>query len=54
MKGWRDFMTKCVPEGDRHDTNYVNAYNSAMVMEAVLKVCGDDPSTDPEAGLLDP
>ncbi|HWZ39862.1 MAG TPA: ABC transporter substrate-binding protein [Bradyrhizobium sp.] len=46
MKGWRDFMTKYVPEGDLHDTNYVNAYNSAMVLEAVLKACGDDLSTE--------
>ncbi|GKQ53704.1 ABC transporter substrate-binding protein [Bradyrhizobium sp. Ce-3] len=46
MKGWRDFMTRFVPEGDQHDTNYVNAYNSAMALEAVLKACGDDLSTD--------
>jgi branched-chain amino acid transport system substrate-binding protein len=45
VKGWREFMTKYVPEGDLHDTNYVNAYNSAMVLEAVLKACGDDLST---------
>jgi branched-chain amino acid transport system substrate-binding protein len=46
VKGWRDFMTKYVPEADQHDTNYVNAYNSAMVLEAVLKACGDDLSTE--------
>jgi branched-chain amino acid transport system substrate-binding protein len=46
VKGWRDFMTRFVPEGDLHDTNYVNAYNSAMVLEAVLKACGDDLSTE--------
>jgi branched-chain amino acid transport system substrate-binding protein len=46
VKGWRDFMTKYVPEADLHDTNYVNAYNSAMVLEAVLKACGDDLSTE--------
>ena len=45
VKGWREFMTKYVPEADQHDTNYVNAYNSAMVLEAVLKACGDDLST---------
>ena len=39
-------MTKYVPESDQHDTNYVNAYNSAMVLEAVLKACGDDLSTE--------
>ncbi len=46
MKGWREFMTKHVPDGDQHDTNYVNAYNSAMALEAVLKACGDDLSTE--------
>jgi branched-chain amino acid transport system substrate-binding protein len=46
VKGWREFMKKYVPEGDLHDTNYVNAYNSAMVLEAVLKACGDDLSTE--------
>jgi branched-chain amino acid transport system substrate-binding protein len=46
VKTWREFMTKYVPESDQHDTNYVNAYNSAMVLEAVLKACGDDLSTE--------
>jgi branched-chain amino acid transport system substrate-binding protein len=44
VKAWREFMTKYVPEADQHDTNYVNAYNSAMALEAVLKACGDDLS----------
>ena len=46
VKAWREFMTKYVPDADQHDTNYVNAYNSAMALEAVLKACGDDLSTD--------
>jgi ABC-type branched-subunit amino acid transport system substrate-binding protein len=46
VKSWREFMTKYVPDGDQHDTNYVNAYNSAMVLEAVLKACGNDLSTE--------
>jgi branched-chain amino acid transport system substrate-binding protein len=46
VKGWREFITKYVPEADQHDTNYVNAYNSAMVLEAVLEACGDDLSTE--------
>jgi branched-chain amino acid transport system substrate-binding protein len=46
VRGWREFMTKYVPEADQHDTNYVNAYNTAMVLEAVLKACGDDLSTE--------
>jgi branched-chain amino acid transport system substrate-binding protein len=46
VKAWREFMTRYVPDADQHDTNYVNAYNSAMVLEAVLKACGDDLSTE--------
>jgi branched-chain amino acid transport system substrate-binding protein len=46
VKAWREFMSKYVPEADQHDTNYVNAYNSAMALEAVLKACGDDLSTN--------
>jgi branched-chain amino acid transport system substrate-binding protein len=46
VKGWREFMTKYIPEADQHDTNYVNAYNSAMTLEAVLAACGDDLSTE--------
>jgi branched-chain amino acid transport system substrate-binding protein len=46
VKGWREFMIKYIPEGDLHDTNYVNAYNSAMALEHVLKACGDDLSTE--------
>jgi ABC-type branched-subunit amino acid transport system substrate-binding protein len=46
VKGWREFMIKYVPEADLHDTNYVNSYNSAMALEAVLKACGDDLSTE--------
>jgi branched-chain amino acid transport system substrate-binding protein len=46
VRQWREFMTKYVPESDQHDTNYVNAYNSAMVLAAVLKACGDDLSTE--------
>jgi branched-chain amino acid transport system substrate-binding protein len=46
VKKWREFMVKYIPEADLHDTNYVNAYNSAMALEAVLKACGDDLSTE--------
>jgi branched-chain amino acid transport system substrate-binding protein len=46
VRTWREFMVKYIPEADLHDTNYVNAYNSAMTMEAVLKACGDDLSTE--------
>jgi ABC-type branched-subunit amino acid transport system substrate-binding protein len=46
VREWREFMTKYVPGADQHDTNYVNAYNGAMALEAVLKACGDDLSTE--------
>jgi len=46
VKGWREFMSRYLPEADQRDTNYVNAYNSAMTLEAVLKACGDDLSTE--------
>src|SRR5438270_1245640 len=45
VQGWREFMQKYIPDADLHDTNYVNAYNSAMALEHVLKACGDDLST---------
>ena len=46
VKAWREFMVKYAPDGDLHDANYVNAYNSAMTLEYVLKACGDDLSTE--------
>jgi len=46
VKAWREFMARYIPEADQHDTNYVNAYNSAMALEAVLKASGDDLSTE--------
>jgi ABC-type branched-subunit amino acid transport system substrate-binding protein len=46
VREWRDFMARYVPEGDPHDANFINAYNSAMTLEAVLKACGDDLSTE--------
>jgi branched-chain amino acid transport system substrate-binding protein len=46
VKAWREFMLRYAPDADLHDTNYVNSYNSAMVLEHVLKACGDDLSTE--------
>ncbi len=46
VKAWREFMVRYAPDGDLHDANYVNAYNSAMTLEYVLKACGDDLSTE--------
>jgi ABC-type branched-subunit amino acid transport system substrate-binding protein len=45
-RGWREFMTQYATDADLHDVNYVNSYNSAMALEAVLKACGDDLSTE--------
>jgi branched-chain amino acid transport system substrate-binding protein len=45
-RGWREFMARYMPDGDVRDQNFVNGYNSGMVLEAVLKACGDDLSTE--------
>lgn len=45
LKTFLDFMAKYMPGQDYRDQNFVNGYNSAMVMEAVLRACGDDLST---------
>ena len=45
-KGWREFMARYMPDGDVRDQNFVNGYNSGMVLEAVLKACGNDLSTE--------
>jgi len=46
VKGWRDYMATYVPDGDIRDSNYVNGYNNAMVLEHVLKAAGNDLSRD--------
>ena len=43
---WRDFMKKYMPDSDMRDQNFVNGYNSGIVLEHVLKACGDDLSTE--------
>jgi ABC-type branched-subunit amino acid transport system substrate-binding protein len=45
-KGWREFMVRYMADGDIRDQNFVNGYNSGMVLEAVLKACGNDLSTE--------
>ncbi|MDE2364332.1 MAG: ABC transporter substrate-binding protein [Hyphomicrobiales bacterium] len=45
VKNFRDFMAKYMPGQDWRDQNFVNGYNSAMTLEAVLRACGDDLST---------
>ena len=44
LKGFMEFMNKYMAGQDWRDQNFVNGYNSAMVMEAVLRACGDDLS----------
>ncbi len=46
LKAFLEFMKKYMPGQDFRDQNFVNGYNSAMVMEAVLRACGDDLSTE--------
>jgi ABC-type branched-subunit amino acid transport system substrate-binding protein len=45
LKGFLEFMAKYMPGMDHRDQNFVNGYNSAMTLEAVLRACGDDLST---------
>ena len=46
-------MIKYVPDGDLHDTNYVNSYNSAMALEAVLNDSGTRVLQSPQIRSLD-
>jgi ABC-type branched-subunit amino acid transport system substrate-binding protein len=46
MKEWKAFVQKYVPGGDIKDQNYVNSYNSGMVLVQVLKQCGNDLSRE--------
>ncbi len=45
LKTFLAFMAKYMPGSDPRDQNFVNGYNSAMTLEAVLRACGDDLST---------
>jgi branched-chain amino acid transport system substrate-binding protein len=45
LKTFLEFMAKYMPGMDNRDQNFVNGYNSAMTLEAVLRACGDDLST---------
>jgi branched-chain amino acid transport system substrate-binding protein len=44
MKQWREFMAKYMPDGDLSDANNVYGYNAAILMEHILKECGNDLS----------
>jgi branched-chain amino acid transport system substrate-binding protein len=46
MRQWRDFMKKYMTDADASDQNYVNSFNSGMVLMQVLKQCGDDLSRE--------
>jgi hypothetical protein len=46
MKQWRDFMRKYMTDADASDQNYVNSFNSGMVLVQTLKQCGDDLSRE--------
>jgi branched-chain amino acid transport system substrate-binding protein len=46
MKQWRDFMKKYMRDADASDQNYVNSFNSGMVLVQALKQCGDDLSRE--------
>ena len=45
LKNFLAFMAKYMPGSDARDQNFVNGYNSAMTLEAVLRACGGDLST---------
>mgnify|MGYP000909634401 CR=1 FL=1 len=45
LKTFLEFMNKYMAGQDWRDQNFVNGYNSAMTLEAVLRACGDDLST---------
>ena len=44
MRQFRAFMAKYMVNADASDQNYVNSYNSGMVLVEVLKQCGNDLS----------
>lgn len=46
MQQWRAWMKKYMTDADQNDQNYVNSYNSGMVLVQVLKQCGDDLSRE--------
>jgi branched-chain amino acid transport system substrate-binding protein len=46
MKQWRDFMRRYMTDADANDQNYVNSFNSGMVLVQTIKQCGDDLSRE--------
>ncbi len=46
MKGYRAFFEKYLPGSDIGDTNYLTGYQQGMVLEQILKQCGNDLSRE--------
>jgi branched-chain amino acid transport system substrate-binding protein len=46
MKGYRAFFAKYLPGADIGDTNYLTGYQQGMILEQILKRCGDDLSRE--------
>jgi branched-chain amino acid transport system substrate-binding protein len=46
MKGYRAFFAKYLAGSDIGDTNYLTGYQQGMILEQILKQCGDDLSRE--------
>jgi branched-chain amino acid transport system substrate-binding protein len=46
MKGYRAFFDKYLPGSDIADANYLNGYQQGMILEQILKQCGNDLSRE--------
>ena len=46
MKAFRAFFEKYLPGSDITDTNYLTGYQQGMLLEQILKQCGNDLSRE--------
>lgn len=46
MKGYRAFVDKYMPGIDISDTNYIFGYTQGMILEQIIKQCGNDLSRE--------
>ena len=46
MKGFRAFFDKYLPGSDVGDTNYLTGYQQGLILEQILKQCGNDLSRE--------
>ncbi|SDT04954.1 ABC transporter substrate-binding protein [Bradyrhizobium canariense] len=46
MKGYRAFFAKYLPGSDIGDTNYLTGYQQGLILEQILKQCGNDLSRE--------